>query len=129
MGRLAVLPSEVVSLPDAFQTGLPAESALLIPSDGQEVFQMSMVFLCLSRNSPTQSKGSVSLFSEAKIFRSHRTLLNIFSTCRADFRAGVPLPRYLYQASESPEGTGYPYVFLNILGFRIVEFNLPVRFS
>lgn len=91
MGRFAMLPSKVkylhLTLQQAFHTGPPPGPALLLPSSGQDGIPESVFFNGLSINSHTQSKRSVSLFSEAKIVRSSRTLLNKFSNCRADFKA------------------------------------------
>lgn len=97
MGRFAMLPSKVkylhLTLQQAFQTGPPPGPALLLPSGGQDDIPETVFFICLSINSATQSKRSVSFFSEARIFRSYRILLNKFSNCRANFKAVCHFPQ------------------------------------
>lgn len=114
-----MLPSEARFLhlmpQQAFQTGLPTRSVLLLPPGWQFGIPDS---LCSSSAYPGTLLGNLrdqfNLFSEAKIFRSFRTLLSTFSNCRADFRVYTPLPQFSIRPLNNERQT-LPSCFLKYL--------------
>lgn len=77
---------------ETFQTELPARPALLVLLIVKVVFHSLCSLSFYPENLPWRLGGQSLLLSGNKVFWSYKTLLNMFSICRADLRVLYHFP-------------------------------------